>query len=211
MKSKTEKKNKFPTYPCSLANNPHWKGEWATRLGTPLIVELGCGKGSFTLTYAQTFPDRFIVGIDVKSDRLYAGAKRATEWNINNVRFLRTDIFILTEIFNNNEVDGMWLTFPDPYPKKKHIRRRLTSPYYLEQYSKILKPQATVQLKTDSRSLYEYTLEMLALQPVEILAYTPNLYQSPYLNEENSILTDYETKFLAQGLNTHYIRFRFQN
>lgn len=210
MRKKTEKKNAFPTFPCSLPANPSWRGEWAVRFGTPLILELGCGKASFTVAYAQAFPQRYIVGIDAKSDRLYTGAKNATENGLSNIRFLKTDVFTLTELFGEAEVDGIWITFPDPYPKTRHAARRLTSPYFLGQYQKILKPGASLQFKTDNHALYEYTLEVLAFQPVEILAQTPNLHHSLYLNAETAICTDYEAKFLALGLATHYIHFQFK-
>jgi tRNA (guanine-N7-)-methyltransferase len=210
VRKKTEKKNTFPTFSCSLPANPNWQGEWALRLGAPLILELGCGKASFTIAYARTFPQRYIVGIDAKSDRLYTGAKLATANQLSNVRFLKANISQITEFFGQAEVDGIWITFPDPYPKKRHADRRLTSPYFLEQYQKILKPGASLQFKTDNYALYAYTLEVLALQPVEILAQTPNLHHSPYLNTETAICTDYEAKFLTLGLATHYIHFQFK-
>jgi tRNA (guanine-N7-)-methyltransferase len=210
VRKKTQKKNIFPTFPCALSVNPNWQGQWSARLGAPLVLELGCGKASFTIAYAQAFPQRYIVGIDAKSDRLYTGAKLATENKLSNIRFLKANISELTEFFGEAEVDGIWITFPDPYPKKRHAARRLTSPYFLKLYQRILKPGASLQFKTDSYPLYIYTLDMLAFQPVEILAQTPDLHNSPYLNAETAICTDYEAKFLTLGLTTHYIHFQFK-
>ena len=154
------------------------KGHWfedSEVVASPLILELGCGKGEYTLELARRNPDRNYVGVDIKGARLWRGAKTATQEGLPNVRFLRTRIEFITAYFAPGEVSEIWLTFSDPRPKSEN--NRLTSPGFLERYRKMLKPGGIVRLKTDSRFLYEYTRAVIEANGLKILASTTDLYE----------------------------------
>ena len=152
----------------------HWFEGGSTTPGAPLILELGCGKGEYTLELARRNPDRNYVGVDIKGARLWRGAKTATQEGLPNVRFLRTRIEFITAYFAPGEVSEIWLTFSDPQPKSEN--NRLTSPGFLERYRKMLKPGGVVRLKTDSRFLHEYTRAVIEANGLKVLASTTDLY-----------------------------------
>ena len=174
-----------------------------------LILELGCGKGEYTLELARRNPGCNYVGVDIKGARLWRGAKTATQEALTNVRFLRTRIEFITAYFAPGEVSEIWLTFSDPQPKSEN--NRLTSPLFLERYRKMLKPGGVVRLKTDSRFLYEYTRAVAEANGLKILASTTDLYggssEGTIEPEVREVQTFYESMFLEQGVPITYLAF----
>jgi tRNA (guanine-N7-)-methyltransferase len=184
-------------------------GRWAAGFfgsHKPVVIELGCGKGEYSVGMAEMFPGRNFIGIDIKGARLWKGAKHAHNNKMPNVGFLRTRIEFITSFFDRDEVDEIWITFPDPQPRK--ARKRLTSPGFLNRYRSFLKPGGPVHLKTDSRELYEYTLSVIKANRLEILEQTTDLYGSGPAGEVLSIKTYYEQQFLDQGKPIFYLKFR---
>ncbi|MCR5560522.1 MAG: tRNA (guanosine(46)-N7)-methyltransferase TrmB [Bacteroidales bacterium] len=175
----------------------------------PLILELGCGKGEYTLELARRNPDRNYVGVDIKGARLWRGAKTATEEGLPNVAFLRTRIEFITAYFAPGEVSEIWLTFSDPQPKSEN--NRLSSPLFLERYRSMLKPGGIVRLKTDSRFLHEYTRAVVEANGLKLLACTTDLYgELPAASiepEVREVHTFYESMFLEQGVPITYLAF----
>lgn len=188
-----------------LKNN--WRTEYWEK-DAPIVLELGCGKGEYTIALAQKFPSKNFIGIDIKGARFWRGAKTAIEENIKNVAFLRTRIEFIDSFFGNNEIDEIWITFPDPQLREKRAKKRLTSPRFLNMYLNMLKPNATINLKTDSKELFDYTKTVLEYNNQEILIATDNLYNSPYCNDVLSIKTHYEAYYLTQGKPITYIQFK---
>lgn len=179
----------------------------------PIVLELGCGKGEYTTAMAAAFGDKNFIGIDLKGNRIWTGAKTALEQQLNNAAFLRTRIENIVTAFAPHEVDEIWITFPDPQPQEKRIKKRLTSLPFLKRYQQIVKPGGVLHLKTDSTLLYEFTMELLKEQGFKILLHTNNLYAEPegFLGVHHQLLfntkTHYEKKFSAMGFNINYIRF----
>lgn len=189
------------------------KGKWSSehfKNERPLVVELGCGKGEYTLGLAKRFPEKNFIGIDLKGNRIWVGAKQALDEGLSNVAFLRTRIDNITHMFSEKEVDEIWITFPDPQPQKPRERKRLTSPGFLKRYKQILKPGGIVNLKTDNRGFYDYTLEVIREQGLELLDFCPDLYADDKLREEylTGIQTYYEKKFTAVGHLICYVKFK---
>ena len=184
------------------------KGKWSSFFGNknPIVLELGCGKGEYTVELAQKFPAVNYIGVDIKGARLWKGAKTALSEGLKNVAFLRTNIEITPRFFAAGEIDEIWLTFPDPQMKKK--RKRLTSTTFLNKYKHFLKPNGIIHLKTDSNFQFSYTKELVSLNGFEVLAQTDNLYESELLNETLQIKTFYEKQWLARGITIKYIAFR---
>ena len=188
------------------------KGKWAVEFfknNNPIIVELGCGKGEYTVELAQRNPEINFIGVDIKGARMHVGAKQVAEKNLKNVAFLRTNIEIINHFFDKNEVDEIWLTFPDPQMKK--TRKRLTSTAFLNLYKQFLKKDGIVHLKTDSNFQYTYTSALVHLNQFEILAETDNLYESDLLNEILQIKTFYEKQWLSRGITIKYISFKLND
>jgi tRNA (guanine-N7-)-methyltransferase len=183
-------------------------GRWAREFfgsSRPVVLELGCGKGEYTVGMAGMFPDRNYIGIDIKGSRMWKGAKQAIENKMPNVGFLRTRIEFITSFFDRDEVDEIWITFPDPQPRKP--RKRLTAPSFLDRYRMFLKPGRPVHLKTDSRELYDFTLAVIGRNGLEIVRQTGDLYSTAAANEILSIKTYYEQQFLDQGKPIFYLEF----
>ena len=190
-------------------NEFHLKGKWAEgffRNENPIILELGCGKGEYTVQLAEKYPKTNFIGVDIKGARLYTGAKQALEKGLINVAFLRTNIEIISRFFGNNEIVEIWLTFPDPQMKK--TSKRLTSSNFLENYRKFLQKDGVIHLKTDSNFQYTYTSALVHLNNFEVIAETENLYESELLNEKLQIKTFYEKQWLARGITIKYISFK---
>lgn len=188
------------------------KGKWAANFfgnQNPVIVELGCGKGEYSVDLAELNPAINYVGVDIKGARLWKGAKSALEKELKNVGFLRTNIEIINRFFAPGEVEEIWLTFPDPQMKK--TSKRLTSTFFLNRYRQILKQDGIIHLKTDSNFQYLYTRELVLLNNFEILADTGNLYASDLLNETLQIKTFYEKQWLSRGIDIKYIAFRLND
>ncbi len=187
----------------------HLKSGWASSFfknNNPVVVELGCGKGEYSVALAEKHPDKNFIGIDIKGARLWKGAKEAQEKGLRNVAFLRTNIEIIGQFFGQNEVTEIWLTFPDPQMKK--TRKRMTSTIFLNKYKTFLKKDGIIHLKTDSNFQFTYTRELVHLSQFEVLAETDDLYNSQFLNETLQIKTFYEKQWLARGITIKYIAFR---
>ena len=189
------------------------KGRWAADVfgGGDIVLELGCGKGEYTLELARRNPDKCYIGVDIKGARLWRGAKTATQEALPNVAFLRTRIEFIGAFFAPGEISEIWLTFSDPQMKSENSR--LTSPVFLERYRKFLKPGGIVHLKTDSRFLHEYTKAVVAVNGFRLLACTDNLYgaastlRDSIPEEVREVQTYYESMFLKQGLPITYMAF----
>lgn len=185
------------------------KGKWASAFfknENQVILELGCGKGEYTVQLAEKYPEKNFIGVDIKGARMYTGAKQALDKELKNVAFLRTNIEIIDRFFGANEISEIWLTFPDPQMKK--TRKRLTSSFFLERYRRFLTSGGIVHLKTDSNFQYTYTKALVHLNKFEILGETDNLYKSELLNETLEIKTFYEKQWLARGITIKYIAFK---
>lgn len=199
-----------PTKPVYHSIKGNWN-EYYFKNDFPITLELACGRGEYTVGLAKLFPQRNYIGVDIKGERIWKGSTRAVEENLSNVAFLRTQILVLENFFTCGEADEIWLTFPDPRPRKRDIKRRLTSPRFLEMYKKLTKPGSYIRLKTDNTILYEYTVEeMLQRTDLEDLRYTDDLYNSDLRAECFDIKTRYEEEFTAKGEKIKYLRFRFK-
>ena len=187
---------------------PH-KGNWNPILfknSNPIVLELGCGKGEYTVGLAKTYPDKNFIGIDIKGARIWKGAKEVDRDKICNAMFLRTEIENLCHFFGEGEVEEIWITFPDPQMQKS--RKRLTSTRFIQQYSTILKAGGIVHLKTDSPFLYEYTRRLVEKNNLERIEMTEDLYGSGMADPVKSIKTFYESQWLSRGKKIKLISFR---
>ncbi len=185
------------------------KNKWSSEFfknTNPLILELGCGKGEYTVGLAKQNPDTNFIGIDIKGARMWRGAKTAVEEGIKNVGFIRTRIDLVNSFFGSEEVSEVWITFPDPQPKKYY--KRLTSTRFLGYYQKFVKNNGFINLKTDSVELYTYTKKLIELNNMDLVTDTDNLYESDLVDETLSIKTFYEQQWLEQGKPIHYLRFK---
>ncbi|CAM3726616.1 tRNA (guanosine(46)-N7)-methyltransferase TrmB [Mucilaginibacter galii] len=187
-----------------------YKGKWATEFfknTNPVVLELACGKGEYTVNLAQMFPGKNFIGIDYKGNRIWRGAKTAIEENITNVGFLRIQIENLVDYFGENEIDEIWITFPDPQPQISREKKRLTSPRFLNLYKQMLKPGGFINLKTDNDGLHAYTAEKIEELGLELHIKTEDLYHSPYADEVLNIKTYYEKKYLKDNKNINYLKY----
>ena len=186
------------------------KGEWASSVfgnDNPVILELACGKGHYTLELARRNPNINVIGVDIKGSRLWVGAKIALAEPLHNVRFLRVQIEHLQTYFAPGEIHEIWITFPDPHPKHARRRRRLTSPRFLDIYRAITAPDCKVHLKTDSDLLYHYTLETLREQSISPIRQIDDVHATHPDDPLLSILTDFELRHLQDGRTIHYVCF----
>ena len=188
------------------------KGNWATTLfknTNPVVIELGCGKGEYTVGLAQRNPNCNYIGIDIKGARFWRGAKTAVESGLTNVAFIRTQIELVDLVFAAGEVDEIWITFPDPQIKYKRTKHRMTNADFLERYKKILKPGGIVNLKTDSEFMHGYTLGLLHGLGHEVLYANHSIYHNEGAPEEvTGIQTFYEQQYLEHNKAITYIRFK---
>jgi tRNA (guanine-N7-)-methyltransferase len=198
-----------PSKPIYTRIKGHWNQEHFLNQH-PLTVELACGRGEYTIGLARLFPERNYIGVDIKGERIWKGSTWAVDENLSNAAFLRTQILLIENFFEAGEIDELWLTFPDPRPRKRDIKRRLTSPRFLDMYKKLVRPGGYIRLKTDNTILYEYTLEQLQQRTdITDLQFTSNVYQSPLRPECFDIKTRYEEEFAGKGETIKYLRFRF--
>jgi len=184
------------------------KGKWRRdffKNDNPIVLELGCGKGEYTVGLAEKYPDKNFIGIDLKGARMWRGATDAQDMGLTNVAFIRSKIDKLLYFYAPNEVDEIWLTFSDPQPKKE--RRRLSSPRFLKLYQKALKSDAIIHMKTDSRELFDYTLEVIEYFDLPLHYKTFDLYNSGYNGDAPQIQTYYEKIYLAEGKPINYAQF----
>ena len=191
------------------------KGSWNATFfknKNPLVLELGCGKGEYSVALAKKYPDKNFIGIDIKGARFWRGAKTAIEESIPNVAFLRTQIELIDHAFAENEVDEIWITFPDPQIKYKRTKHRMTNTEFIQRYKKILKPDGFVNLKTDSEFMHGYTLGLLHGEGHEIIYANHDVYKNQGSPEEvTSIQTFYEEQYLEQNKPITYIRFKIKD
>lgn len=188
-----------------------FKGNWNKdffKRNAPLVLELGCGRGEYTLNLSKKFPEKNFIGIDWKGSRLWRGAKSVEEENLENVGFLRIQILNILSFFGPGEVDELWITFPDPHLQVSREQKRLTSQRFLNLYRQFMHPGSIVNLKTDSKSLYDFTLDVIEEQKLKILKQTADLYASPLLDEILSIQTTYEKIWLKEGLKICYLKYQ---
>jgi tRNA (guanine-N7-)-methyltransferase len=189
-----------------------FKGKWSEIFfgnSNPVILELGCGKGEYTVKLAGHFPEFNFIGIDIKGSRMWKGATQAKELGLKNVGFLRTNIENIRLFFGEGEVAEIWLTFPDPQMKKS--RKRLTATNFIESYRKIMAPNGIIYLKSDSNFMYRYTEAMVAENHFEVIRQTDDLYHSEILDEVLSIQTFYEKQWLDRGITIKYLSFRLNH
>ena len=198
-------------YPFSVVDEVPFemRGAWNERFfknDHPIVLELGCGRGEYTVGLGRLFPEKNFIGVDIKGARMWSGAKESAETGMTNVAFLRTNIEIIDRFFAPGEVSEIWLTFSDPQMKK--ATKRLTSTYFMERYRRFLVDNGLIHLKTDSNFMFTYTRYMVEHNhlPVEVL--TDDLYHSGLADEILSIRTYYEQQWLDRGLNIKYLRFR---
>ncbi|MDR0560328.1 MAG: tRNA (guanosine(46)-N7)-methyltransferase TrmB [Prevotellaceae bacterium] len=202
-----ENKN-FPHVFQPENNFCEYKGLWKNRFGNlnPLILELGCGKGEYTVALSKKYPQKNFLGIDVKGARIWRGAKTVEEEKIPNAAFLRTRIEFIVDFFDADEVEEIWITFPDPQINKP--RKRLTAPEFIERYRQFLKQDGIIHLKTDSRILHDYTLSVINKNNFTLLDAFTDIYAQCPDNEFLKIKTFYEMRFAAQGIPVTYLKFK---
>ena len=190
------------------------KGKWNKEFfknDNPIVLELGCGKGEYSVGLAERFPEKNFIGIDIKGARFWRGAKTAVETGMNNVAFVRTQIELIHHIFTQNEVSEIWITFPDPQIKYKRTKHRMTNAAFLDNYKKILKPNGLMHLKTDSEFMHGYTLGLLHGLGYEVLYANHNIYKNEGAPAEvTGIQTFYESQYLEVNKSITYIQFRIK-
>lgn len=174
----------------------------------PITLELACGKGEYAVELAKRFPDRNFIGVERKGNRLWKGAKAAIELGLKNAAFFKMDIEFLADVLEQNSIDEIWITFPDPFPSQRQAKKRLTSPFYLGIYRQILKPNGLIHLKTDNKILIKSTLKSIEDEKMKIIKQIEKLYYGPGLDENLIIKTDYERKFLKSHNEIKYLCFR---
>lgn len=200
-----------PSFEEVFQKDYHLKGKWKREVfgnDHPLILELGCGKGEYTVGLARKYPDMNFMGLDIKGARIWRGAYTAQNEGLNNVAFIRARIDFIQSFFEREEVDELWITFPDPQEKTRRQKKRLTGTQFLNKYRLILKDNGVIHLKTDNRLLYRYTLELAKYNDLMIERNSENIYQEGWNDETVSIQTYYENIFMAQGAHINYIGFR---
>lgn len=200
-------------YPYSVMEHVPFeqKGKWRDYFGNdnPIVLELGCGKGEYTVELARLYPDMNFIGVDIKGARMWTGATQALDERLANVAFLRTNIEIIDRFFGEGEVQEIWLTFSDP--QMKNPRKRLSSTYFLERYRRFLKDGGTIHIKTDSNFLFTYTTYMVEHNGLPVLFRTEDLYHTDGIDEQTKkilgIRTYYESMWIERGLNIRYMKF----
>ena len=203
-----------PTREEVLEGHFGYRGKWSSdyfQNDKPIVLELGCGKGEYSVGLAQEYPEKNFIGIDIKGARFWRGAKTALEEGLENVAFLRSQIELVDLLFAENEVDEIWITFPDPQIKYKRTKHRMTNSEFLQKYKKILKPDGLMNLKTDSEFMHGYTLGLLHGEGHEVIQANHDVYKNEYSPKEvTGIQTFYEKQYLEQGKPITYIQFRIK-
>lgn len=192
----------------------HLQGKWGTeffRNDQPLVLELGCGKGEYTVGLAREDPANNYIGFDIKGARMWKGCKMSNELGLGNVAFVRTRVQNIGYFFDAGEVDEIWITFPDPQPRESKANKRLTSPAFLEEYGRVLKPGGIIHLKTDDDALYWYTLDVIRKAGHELLYASDDVYAENIDEPVTRIQTYYERMWLDAGKSIHYMRFRLNH
>ena len=186
------------------------QGKWHAHFKNkqPIILELACGRGEYTVSLAKLHPDKNFIGIDIKGNRMYIGAKKALDEKINNAAFLRTQIEKLPAYFTANEIDEIWITFPDPQLRLSKAKKRLTHPRFLRLYQQVLKTEGLIHLKTDSPDLYLFTKKAAEMLGIEMIVDYDNAYNQENIAEELKIKTHYESLDIAGSKKIHYLQFK---
>ena len=187
------------------------KGKWKEEVfhnDHPLVLELGCGKGEYTVELARRYPEKNYMGVDIKGARIWRGARTANDEHLMNVAFLRTRIDFIQSFFARDEVAEIWLTFPDPQLKNRRRKKQLTGSIFLNRYRDFLMEDGCIHLKTDHRELYSDTLALIEYNHLPVVRKTEDLYRSGWEDESVTITTTYESRYLAAGSRIHYIQFR---
>ncbi len=200
----------FQPYYHELVSGFKLKGKWKSDFfgnENPVVLELGCGKGEFTVGLGQKYPEKNYIGIDVKGARMWRGANTANEENLKNVAFIRCKVEQLELLFSPGEVDEIWITFPNPQIKNTATKKRLTSPQFLKRYRKVAKNDTIIHLKTDNTGFFDYTLEVISEENLPLLYSSHDIYHSPDHEDVTSIQTHYEKLFAAQGETIKYLKF----
>lgn len=202
-----------PKWETVMKDEFEWQGKWNEFFGNdnPIVIELGCGKGEYTVGLAKQYPNKNFIGIDVKGNRLWSGAKTVEEDGMKNAAFLRSRIDYIEKFFAADEVSEIWLTFSDPHPKRP--RRRLTSSKFIGQYRQFLKPDATIHMKTDNRLLFNFTLEQIHTHDYKCGPYSFDVYRElekfpKDIQKALEIKTYYETLFSNKGFRINYLNFQ---
>ncbi len=193
------------------SGNYFMKGNWKQdyyKNKNPLVIELGCGKGEYSVGLARKFPEKNFLGVDIKGARMWCGAKTAIDENIINLAFLRTWIEMIKSFFGQEEVDEIWITFPDPQEKKRRKKKRLTATGFLNSYRSFLIDNGIIHLKTDNDLLYNYTLSVINFNNLELVYKTSNIHKTDPDDELLQIKTHYEQLFLKENKNINYLKFK---
>lgn len=206
---KLERFAAIKTFPNVLEYPAGMGGKWHDFFHNtnPVILELACGRGEYTVGLSALFPQQNFIGVDVKGNRMFIGAKKCLAQNLTNAGFLRTQIEKLTDYFSEAEVDEIWITFPDPQLRVSKAKKRLTHPRFLRLYQQILKPGGFIHLKTDSPDLYRFTKTVAELYNLTIIEHSDNIYSEASIKEELKIKTHYESLDIAQSKKIHYLKF----
>jgi tRNA (guanine-N7-)-methyltransferase len=206
---KLERFAAIKTFPNVLEYPTDMKGKWSGffKNNNPLILELACGRGEYTVGLSQLHARQNFIGVDVKGNRMFIGAKKCLAENLTNAGFLRTQIEKLPDYFNTGEVDEVWITFPDPQLRISKAKKRLTHPRFLRLYQQILKPGGFIHLKTDSPDLYRFTKTVAELYDLTIVEESDNVYHEAFVKQDLKIITHYESLDIAQSKKIHYLKF----
>jgi tRNA (guanine-N7-)-methyltransferase len=189
------------------------KGNWNEKQfqnENPIVVELACGRGEFTVGLGRVFTNQNFIGVDIKGSRIWKGSSTATQEGIHNVAFLRTQIQQLDQFFDQGEISELWITFPDPFPRDGDEKRRLTSPRFLDMYKPMIKSGGIIHFKTDNTGLFDYSLELVKSRvDIEVIGFTSDFYQSEWKDDHFGIKTKYEKLFSDKGEKIKYLKLRF--
>ncbi len=221
MKRKLERFSELEIFTNVFQKDCSLKGKWNSDYfgkDAPISLELGCGRGEYTLALFEKNPEAHFIGIDIKGARLWRGAKSAIEAGWSSLAFLRIQIESLLDYFSENEISEIWITFPDPHPSQRRERKRLTSPRFLAYYQKILKNGGLIHLKTDALDLFDYSIETLNATPGKLLSVQNDIHHHASKNEKTpisvltmlSVLTTYEKIFMKEGKSIHYLCYQIK-